>query len=755
MQFFKTPFGAGIQTIPKAQIAMPKTSKVVVTDSESDAFFFRSLEQQGIHLNEPQVQAVRHFNGPLLTLAGAGTGKTSVLVCRTGYLISVHTIKPEHILLVTFSRKAAEEMRERIARLPGMNKKMTEQIQARTFHSFFLLVIRKYGVTQDILGESRVQQIILKRILRSMNLQDKYQPENLLSLLSSYKMQMVEVRCLPDKSQEDQELKKIFIAYEDWKRDNEKIDFDDVLLMAYILLLQKPKLLAALQNRFQYVMIDEFQDTNSVQYELIKMIVQPHQNLMVVGDDDQTIYSFNGARNDFILNFDQLYPTAKTITLDINYRSVRSVVGLGNEIIRHNRHRREKTLKATHTGGTLPRYLRPKDADDEAEMITDFVIRKLERGEQEYKDFAVLFRSASNSRAIIEQFVMQDIPFIDYSNEETFYDHWLVKPLLDHLRISLNPKNMDAIEGMLPTLYVSRDQGMQHILDQEAGQKKKWPLIHLKTYPDYKDFQKQKLVERLKLIKSMQAMKPAAAIEAMREDFYEQYLETNKRSKMSNYKENLLDTLDELESSAQRFSTVEEFIAFIDDFVKKRKEMVRRRSNSGNDNKVSLMTIHKSKGLEFPTVFLIGASEDNMPHHSIFDAKQMNDVFRSLNGRDKVNAALEEERRLAYVAVTRAKEHLIISSPSYHRGKKQDVSRFILDAFPKQKQPATNQAGRKQHQPTTRKIKETVYAWICTADRCGAWQRITTYEEGELLSKDCPMCKSPMEKGSKEVSSTS
>lgn len=751
MQFFKMPFGAGRQTIPKAKMAITKTSKVIVNDSESDVFFFRQLEQQGIHLNEPQVQAVRHFNGPLLTLAGAGAGKTSVLVCRTGYLIAVHNVKPEQILLVTFSRKAAEEMRERIARLPGMNKRKAEQIQARTFHSFFLQVIRKYGVTQDILGEPRVQQIVLKRILRSMNLQDKYQPENLLSTLSSYKMQMVEVRHLPEQSKEDQELKKIFIAYEDWKSDNDKIDFDDVLLLAYNMLLQKPKLLAQLQNRFQYVMIDEFQDTNRVQYELIKMIVQPHQNLMVVGDDDQTIYSFNGARNDFILNFDRLYPTAKTVTLDINYRSTKTIVGLGNEIIRHNKHRKYKMLKATNLNHWLPRYLRPKDADDEAEIIADFVTRKVEQGKQEYKDFAVLFRSASNCRAIIEQFVMQDIPFIDYGNEETFYDHWLVKPLIDHLRISLNPKDMDAIEGVLPTLYVSRDQGMQYILDQEAGQKKKWPLIHLRSYPDYKDFQKQKLVERLKLIKSMQSMKPVGAIEAMRKEFYEQFLETNKRSKMSYYKENLLDTLDELESSAQRFSTVKEFIAFIDDFAKKRKEMVRRRSNSENDNKVSLMTIHKSKGLEFPVVFLIGASEGNMPHHSIFDAKQMNDVFRSLNGRDKVNAALEEERRLAYVAVTRAKEHLIISSPAYHRGEKQDVSRFILDAFPKQKQSATNQTERKQHHSSTRKVKETVYAWICTADHCNVWQRITSFEEGELQSKECPLCKSPMEKGSKKI----
>lgn len=225
-------------------------------------------------------------------------------------------------------------------------------------------------------------------------------------------------------------------------------------------------------------------------------------------------------------------------------------------------------------------------------------------------------------------------------------------------------------------------------------------------------------------------MKPAQAIQTMRKEFYEQVLETNKPSKMSYYKENLLDTLDELESSAQRFTTVEEFIAFIDEFAKKRKEMARFRHTSKHDNNVSLMTIHKSKGLEFRVVILIGASEGIMPHHSIFDAKQMNDVYCSLEGRDKVNAALEEERRLAYVAVTRAKEQLIISSPAYHQGKKRDVSRFILDAFAQQQQSATKQKKRQSIGSATRKPMEsveTVSAWICTGKACQAWVRIRTH----------------------------
>lgn len=210
-----------------------------------------------------------------------------------------------------------------------------------------------------------------------------------------------------------------------------------------------------------------------VQNELVKMIVEPHKNLMIVGDDDQTIFSFNGARNEFILSFNKLYNDAKTITLDINYRSTSTIVGLGNEVIRHNTRRKKKTLKVTRQSKTPPQYLRPKNTDDEAELITNLILQKVKQGKRSFRDFAILYRTASNSRAIIEQFIMDDVPFVDYGSEESFYDHWLVKPLIDHFRLSLNPKESKAMEGILPTLYINREQGMQCIYDQEAIQKKK------------------------------------------------------------------------------------------------------------------------------------------------------------------------------------------------------------------------------------------------------------------------------------------
>ncbi|MFD0676952.1 MULTISPECIES: UvrD-helicase domain-containing protein [unclassified Paenibacillus] len=763
-QFHKVPLGAGSKTIPYAPMAELTTSTEIVTDDDSDAFFFRDLEMQGIRLNAPQIQAVRHFNGPLLTLAGAGSGKTTVLVCRAAYLVAVHRVDPRSLLLVTFSKKAAEEMKERISLMPGLNKQLAATIQARTFHSFCLQIIRTHGFDQEIITNTRYQQISVKRILLEMGLQETYQPEVLLSLLSSYKMQMIELSELPDSTAEEKELKQIFLRYEEWKQASHQIDFDDILLNCYHLLKQKPAALRSLQQRFTYISVDEFQDTNLVQYELIKMVGSTHENLMIVGDDDQTIYSFNGARHEFILQFDQRFPTAKTVTLDINYRSTPSIVGLGNAVIRHNKERKKKTLRATkHSEAAPPQYIRPSNSDEEAEWILSHLLRQVNESIRGYGDAAILYRSASNSRAIIEQFILHNIPFIDYGDKESFYEQWMVKPVIDHLSLALNRRSFEAIEGILGTLYINREQGIRIIQDQEAIQAKKWPLIHLLGLPQLKDFQKEKIKERIKLIKSLASLKPLNAIQLIRRDFYDSFLETNKQNKVTHQKELLKETLDELESSAKRFDTLESFLSFVQEVVEKRRDMKLQKSDNSN-HKVSLMTIHKSKGLEFPVVYLIGACEGNMPHSSALDVKQMKDVFPRENSRNKEAAALEEERRLAYVAITRAKDDLIISSPAYYRGKKADPSRFLLSAFPKPKLDA-NSPSSTRTTTTTRKstlggpivparITPTgiIEAWICTSSRCKTWQRITSSADAELSTKACPLCKSAMAKGSKDLS---
>ncbi|TXK81488.1 AAA family ATPase [Paenibacillus sp. N3.4] len=743
-------------------MALLTNSSDFVSDEDRDAYFFRDLEHSGILLNEPQVQAVRHFKGPLLTLAGAGSGKTTVLVCRVAYLLRVHRVHPGNLLLITFSKKAAEEMRERLTSLPGLDSSMTSVMQVRTFHAFCLRMLRMNGLNQDILSDGRYQQIVFKRIMLDMGLQDTYQPEVLISLLSSYTMQLVEVDKLPESTEEEQEIKRIFLQYEQWKMEQHKIDFDDILVKAYHLLQQNSDILRSLQRKFTYISVDEFQDTNTVQYEIIKMIATHHENLMVVGDDDQTIYSFNGARNQFILQFHEQYPAAQTVTLDINYRSTSSIVGLGNAIIKHNVQRKSKTLLATKQSECKPQYVRPSSSDDEADWLIQDLRLKVAEGGLLFGDFAILYRTASNSRAIIEQLILHNLPFVDYGSNDSFYDQWMVKPIIDHLRLAHERRNFEAIEGVLPSLYIGREQGMRIIQNQEAIQAKKWPLIHLLGLPQLKDFQKEKLKARIRLIKSLAEMKPAAAVQAIRKDFYDSFLETNKRSKLTHHREMLKETLDELESSAKRFDTVEQFLYFIHEVAEKRTEMSLQKKEHAA-NKISLMTIHKSKGLEFPIVYLLCAVEGNMPHSSALDAGHLEDVrIVAAAGQGKAPAALEEERRLAYVAVTRAKAELLISSPAFFRGKKAEPSRFLVSAFTgadtaldSRKPAAAGSSPTPARRPTAAFVKpaaaEQVAAWICQQAGCKAWSRISSPQEARLAAKECPLCRGAMAKGTRMV----
>ncbi|MBX4151176.1 UvrD-helicase domain-containing protein [Paenibacillus lautus] len=811
--FYKRPYGGERQDIPFAKLASFENSQDLIRDDAPDAAFFRGLESQGLLLNRAQIQAVRHTQGPLLTLAGAGSGKTSVLVSRTGYLIAAKKIDPSSILLVTFSSKAAAEMKERIMALPGLRASETAKVTARTFHSFFLYLLRTRGYRQEILSNSRHQQFIMKRILREMGLQDSYEAETLLSLWSAHRMSMTGLDELPVKTPAEVEQRQIFARYEAWKEEHGQMDFDDILVLSYRLLSQDPGLLASLQRRYRYVMVDEFQDTGLLPYELLKKMVAPHRNLMVVGDDDQTIYGFNGARNEFILEFDQTFPGAKVVTLDINYRSLSSIVGLGNEIIRVNERRRPKQLRSTRKSSSVPLYLRPGDPDQEAELLLTHITEQVREHGKQYRDHAILYRTANNSRAIFEQLVMREIPFIHYENGDLFYEQWIVKPLMDHLRLSLDRRNFTAMEGMLHTLYMNRDKGMAFIRQQDAPRPKKGPLSHLLSFPGLKDFQIENIRDRTKLIKGLKAMEPLQAVQEMRRQFYDKFLEADERQEITLHKEFIQEGLDELEASAKRFGDIAEFVEFVDRLIVIHKEMAAMKRDEQADA-VRLMTIHKSKGLEFPSVCLIGASEGILPHTSALDAERRDDQRPLSDKEDKALDALEEERRLAYVAITRARDELIVSSPGFYRGRKAEVSRFFRDVFVTDEQskqgnripnkvggstPRTSytakrtirietstststkrsslpsSAGRTTVSTTSQRSQrigsdsgsapspqhqaasagtEIVDVWLCTSANCKGWQRVNARIPAGTRnreSKACPLCQSPMKQGRKEV----
>ncbi|MFX3648433.1 MAG: UvrD-helicase domain-containing protein [Paenibacillus sp.] len=681
--FYPRPLGVTpAASLPQSPSAPLETSRQLVGNDQQDAFYFRSLEESGIKLNAPQISAVRHGRGPILTLAGAGCGKTTVLAARAGYLIEVSGVHAGSILLVTFTNKAATEMKDRIAALPGIRPAAARAVQARTFHSFALTLLRHYGVQEEIFGESRAQHTVLKMLLRQNGMSEAFQPESLLAMLSAWKMQGSETTDLPEKSQEERDAKRVLLGYEAWKQERGKMDFDDILLRAAALL-RDPAVLGPLQKRFQYIMVDEFQDTNHLQYEIVQKLASAHRNLMVVGDDDQTIYTFNGARQESILEFDKVYPGARIVTLDINYRSDARILGLGSELVARNKRRRDKRLRAAGNRGDAPRFATPSNAEEEAAWVVNQLCQQVEEGQHTYRDIAILHRTASSSRAVFEQLVLKDVPFVQHGASPVFYDQSLIRPLMDHLRLSLDPRSMDALPSALGPLYVSRDAGLEWIQRCEQQQAKKYPLIHLVKWDKLKPFQQEQVKERIKLIKSLHKLKPIIAIQEMRRQFYDKYMESGDPSIFTHYKETMLETLDEFEAAVKKFETVEEFIQFADELSRRHREMESLRRAQDSDA-VQLMTIHRAKGLEFPCVYWIGASEGIVPHSTALrqDIPEDQKAALAVQQTDaELDMALEEERRLAYVAITRAKQYLYVTSPASHHGKPADVSRFLLEAF--------------------------------------------------------------------------
>jgi len=746
------PQGATRKVLHQADLANTFTTVELVQDGDDDAFYFRTLENSGVKLNEPQLQATRHLDGPALVLAGAGSGKTRVLSSRAGYLMSVHSIHPSQILLLTFTKKAADEMKERIASLPGSSQNRAKGVRTGTYHSIFLALLRSTGDRRAILSNEKRKHIYLKNIMRDKNVREDYEPESLLSILSHYKNSMVSVEGLPSQTPAEQEVKDILRAYEKVKKQEGYMDFDDILLDAYFLLQEETQLRQRVQQQYAYVLCDEWQDTNPIQYELVKMIASPHNHLFVVGDDDQTIYEFNGADSSIILNFSKHYPQTKTYKLDINYRSTTSIVGLANQVISFNQKRHYKSLKAMKDDESGASFIRPNNPNDEAERIVQNILSDVQEGRRPYKDFAILYRANSNNRAIFDQLVLQDVPFVTYGDANTFYEHAIVKPVIDHMRLAQDSFNMDAVRSILPTLYLNRERTSDFIMKKAKSESDKPLLFHALDLPQLKGYQQKQVRERIQLLKRLEKMKPVQAVREIR-TFYDKYLDAQEQRNGTMHREMIQETLAEIESSAIHYDSIPEFLKFIDEIIEKNKEMEKLRKDPAA-NYVKLMTIHKSKGLEYPVVYLIGASETVLPHRSALDADEKKDM--QIQTSNLADAALEGERRLAYVAITRAAEELYISSPSVYHEKRVPVSRFIMDVFSDQpykedKSMKQSKSGAQRDNKKTADSKASILVWDCSSETCIAWKRIETYEETLLEAVECPLCGEEMRQGVREV----
>ncbi|TDL62622.1 ATP-dependent helicase [Rhodococcus qingshengii] len=654
----------------KCSLPFIKTEGANHLDHDS---YLRELATNGVILDKSQAAAVVETEGSLLVLAGAGSGKTRVLTARTAYMLNVKKIDPRTIMLVTFTSKAAGEMKNRLITYPQINKGQINNLVTGTFHSIFYRILMFHEGSnwsgERLLKKEWQRDKILKEAGKEIDLSEKEFAYDLaLQQIGFWKNSLLfphEVKPLTDWEEKAAFLYK---KYEEYKAQKGLFDFDDMLIGCYQLLSTSPSLLELYQNRFHYFLIDEFQDINKVQYELIKLLSDKHKNVCAVGDDDQAIYSFRGSDPSYLLEFEKDFPYAKVVSLEQNYRSSHEIVSAANEMIMKNKVRRFKKMKAQFEYGTSPILFFPFDEEEEATMIVTDIQEKIVHGAKP-SDFAILYRTNAGSRAVFERLASSNLPFKIDLDSEAFYERHIVKSVLSFLKISLDEDDNQALANIFPALYLSqhalKDIKAESILKDctylEA-------LSHLKTKHA---FQEKKLKKAVQHIRSLKFASPLKSIEIIEKDLgFLDFLK--KRGNESSQQDKGSDDLKDLKVAAKSFTSIQAFLSHAEHMSAMNKEI--KNLSKHFPDAISLSTIHRAKGLEYKNVYIIGAVDGSLPHDYALEGSRNGDF-----------AALEEERRLFYVAMTRAKFELLLSVPQNRRGKKANPSRFLTPLTKKNK----------------------------------------------------------------------
>lgn len=600
--------------------------------------------------NEAQTQAIQHTDGPCLVLAGPGSGKTLTIVNRVKYLIEKHKVRPEEILVVTFTRFAAAEMKSRLCLVMG---KRDLPVTVGTFHGIYYGILKwAYRMNQEnILSETEKYQIlrgvINKERMEIFDEEDFIQ--DIAAEIGKVKNNRIPLEEFVSEKCSADAFRNIYRNYEQHRKELKKIDFDDMLVLCYELFRSRPDVLAQWQKKFRYVLIDEFQDINRIQYDVIRMLAQPENNLFVVGDDDQAIYGFRGADSELMLGFGKDFPDAKQILLGMNYRSTANIVQNSLKLIENNVERYSKKLEANREGGSCLHIQEVKDPVEEAEYVLEEIQKCKENGIKE-EEIAILFRVHTDARAVVEAMVERKIPFQMKEHLPNIYEHFIAKDIMAYFRLATGARHrQDFLQIMnRPKRYLGRDS--------VAGAKVSFEDMR-KFYCD-KDWMIDRIDQFEWDVKMLMKMAPYAAIQYIRkrigyDDFLKEYAFTHQINRSD-----LNEVLAEIEEAAKAFSSVEEWFAHVEEYTEtlKVKEKERNRPRPG----VRLMTIHASKGLEFKQVFLIAANEGRIPYQ-----------------KAKTDKEIEEERRLFYVAMTRAKDFLKICYVKIKNGKEVAPSRFV------------------------------------------------------------------------------
>ncbi len=631
-------------------------------------------------LNEPQRQAVMATDGPLLILAGAGSGKTRVLTHRTAYLIEECGVNPYNIMAITFTNKAAGEMRERIDQMVGYG---SESIWVCTFHSTCVRILRRYidrlGFgTNFTIYDSDDQKTLMKDICKRLEIDTKmYKEKMFLSAISSAKDELIDPIEFETRAAGDYVKRKqaqVYREYQQALKQNNALDFDDLIMKTVELFKLDKEVLASYQDRFRYIMVDEYQDTNTAQFELIRLLALKYQNLCVVGDDDQSIYKFRGANIYNILNFEHHFPDATVIKLEQNYRSTQNILDAANAVIANNQGRKEKRLWTDNGAGDKITFEQLDTAAEEADFVARDIARRVRKGEYQYKDCAILYRTNAQSRLFEERFITANIPYKIFGGVN-FYARKEVKDLLAYLKTIDNGQDDLAVRRIIniPKRGIGAASINKVALYAQEQEISFYDALCVAEQVPGLGKAAAKIRPFVLFIQSMKAKAKLLSVT----DLLQEVIETTGyvrelEAEGTDEAEARIENIDELISKAVDYAEGEEaptlngflenvaLVADIDRFYE-------------NSDYVVLMTLHSAKGLEFPNVYLAGLEDGLFPSYMSITS-------------DNSQAEIEEERRLAYVGITRAKKNLTITSARVRmvRGQTQygKVSRFVREIPP-------------------------------------------------------------------------
>lgn len=603
-----------------------------------------------MQFNNSQLKAVKHKTGPMLVIAGPGSGKTTVLTARIRNLIEEYSVNPANILVITFTKAAANEMKSRFNNMMGRSTNVT----FGTFHAVFFMILRAaYNYSVDSIIKEDVRQNIIKQAIERSRLEPDDLNEmvsNITGEISRVKTEAIDINAYYSASCPEEEFRDIYKYYVKTLKKMGLIDFDDMLLYCHELLTTRRDILAKWQQKYQYILIDEFQDINKIQYDIIKLLAKPQDNLFIVGDDDQSIYGFRGSKPEIMLNFDKDYPDTDKVILDTNYRSTGNIVSAAGKVIAHNKVRFAKNINTVNDPGDKVDIIEFNTQAEEYEKIIDN-IRKESASGGNYSDNAVLFRTNSTAAGFVRKLVEYSVPFVTRDGVPNVFEHWIARDVITYMNIAMGSRKRSDFLQIInrPKRYIGRD----YLADAEIS------FDNLEKYYEDKNWMIER-VDRLKYdILAMASMSPYAMINYLRKGVgYDGYLDEYAQSHNMQVRE-LYDVMDELMESARNFKTFNEWFEYIDEYGTKLRESY---AAMDKQNAVILTTMHSSKGLEYPVVYIIDANEEITPHKKAVFVPE-----------------IEEERRMFYVAMTRAKRRLNIYYARKRYNKEIEVSRFVKE----------------------------------------------------------------------------